>query len=108
MTLEKILQLLQSTLLIGLLIVAIGVGLGRKLVIWAWKPARNVIEQATNSNNLTADVINATPNELRPIISHLFKSYRSITVAELHDEMLHNFKESVSGKELSFKIGKRP
>lgn len=110
---ERFNDLFNIMLTLAMFIIVVGVYFGKKILIWAWRPMENVLERATSSENLTDDILTAAPKELVPIIKKVMDSYKSISAAELLDEMLHNLASPVKtlkqifmkyeGRELSHK-----
>ena len=93
---DRIERMLAIMVVFALLTIVSGMALGRVVILWAWSPARAVIETASNSKTFGEDIVNAADKELRPLISLAFRSYKRMADSELYDEMLHNLASPVN------------
>ena len=83
--------LLIAMSVLALLIIVLSIASGKAILVWAWKPVKKVIEQASGANKLSQDIINAAGKELQPLLAMAFQAYKS----ELYDEILHNLASPV-------------
>ena len=92
---KRFYSLFLKMLILAILVIAISIILGKKLVIWAWQPAKEIISKATDSKTLTRELLDAADDEFKPLLASLLESYRGLSDLEFRDEMIHNFASPV-------------
>lgn len=69
----------------------------QKLIEYSLRPMKEVIEKSTNTDGLTHDLIEAGPEEIRPLVNKLGEAYENMAKAELADEVAHNLSSPLFG-----------
>ena len=98
--------LIVYSVLFSLVVIFIGIFLGKRFIIKAFRPVLDVIGRATALDNFSEDLTQATPQEFRPLMLQLAKSYEHLTRSKLLDELIHNLSSPVKVLKLILKKAK--